>query len=80
MSRQSLQAALATETAFLVAAERTGRVELVVGVRPDDAGAQLVDHLKIFRQAVCSGAPTGFSNAVFGRRPRRTARSTAWRA
>src|ERR1051325_708839 len=44
--RQSLQSPLATETAFLVAAERTRWVELVVGVRPDDAGAQLVDHLE----------------------------------
>src|SRR6187402_1262222 len=44
--RQSLQSALATEAAFLVAAERTRRVELVVGVRPDHAGAQLVDHLE----------------------------------
>ena len=44
--RQPVQATLATEAAFLVAAERTRRVELVVGVRPDDAGAELVDHLE----------------------------------
>ena len=44
--RQPVQTALATKAAFLVAAERTCRVELVVGVRPDDAGAQLVDHLE----------------------------------
>src|ERR1039457_1976022 len=44
--RQPLNPAFATETAFLVAAERTRRVELVVGVRPDDAGAQLVDNLE----------------------------------
>jgi hypothetical protein len=35
-----------TEAAFLVAAEWTRRVELVTGVRPDDAGAQLVDQLE----------------------------------
>src|ERR1035437_9024050 len=44
--RQALQSAFATEAAFLVAAERTRRVELVVGVGPDDAGAQLVDDLE----------------------------------
>ena len=35
--RQPLQSALATETAFLVAAKRTRRVELVAGVRPHSA-------------------------------------------
>ena len=44
--RQPLQSALAPEAAFLVAAERARRIELVVGVRPDNAGAQLVDHLE----------------------------------
>ena len=46
--RQPLQSTLATEAAFLVAAEGTRRVEFVIGVRPDDAGAQFVHHLENF--------------------------------
>ena len=40
---EAVHAAFAAEAAFLVAAEGGGRVELVVGVGPDDAGAQLAD-------------------------------------
>src|SRR5215210_995130 len=37
---EAVQAALAAEAALLVAAERRGRIEAVVGVRPDHARAQ----------------------------------------
>ena len=39
--QQSLPSAFAAEAAFLVAAERRRRIELVEGVRPDDAGLEL---------------------------------------
>ena len=44
--RQPLQSTLAAKSALFISPERTRRVELVVSVRPDDAGAQLVDHLE----------------------------------
>src|SRR6187397_435756 len=37
---QPVPASFAPEAGFLVAAERRARVEAVVGVRPDDTGAQ----------------------------------------
>ena len=46
ISRQPLQPTFAAKPAFFVTAKRTCWIELVVGVRPDDAGAQLVDHLE----------------------------------
>src|ERR687888_467268 len=41
---EPVAAALAAEAGLLVAAERRGRVEAVVRVRPDDAGAQAFGH------------------------------------
>src|SRR5688572_28709888 len=41
---EAVLAALAPVAGLLVAAERRRRVEAVVGVRPDDAGAQLLRH------------------------------------
>ena len=41
-----LKATFTAETAFLVPSERTRGVELVVGVGPDDAGAQLADQFE----------------------------------
>src|SRR5881392_4058235 len=41
-----MPAAFAAETAFLIAAERTGGIEFVVGVRPDDAGAKFTHDLE----------------------------------
>src|SRR5690349_11436495 len=43
---EALNTAFTAETAFLVAAEGAGGIELVVSVGPDDAGAQLVHHLE----------------------------------
>ena len=37
-----MQAAFTTEPAFLVTAERTGRIEFVVGIRPIEAVFRLV--------------------------------------
>ncbi len=41
IAEQSLLTALAAEATFFVAAEGTGRIELVVGLGPDDAGTEL---------------------------------------
>ena len=41
-----MPSAFAPESAFFVAAERTRRIEFVVGVRPDDAGAQFAHDLE----------------------------------
>lgn len=40
--QQTVPAALAVKTAFLVATERTGRIEFVIGVCPHDSGAKLI--------------------------------------
>src|SRR6185369_5458034 len=49
---ETLTAAFATEAAFLVAAERRARVELVERVAPDDAGLQLRRHVEDLRALV----------------------------
>src|SRR5436190_2903105 len=41
-----MHAAFAPEAAFLVAAEWRRRIELVIRIRPNDACAQLRDHLE----------------------------------
>src|SRR5215210_1259965 len=41
---ETVEAALAAEAGLLVAAERRGRVEAVVGIRPDDACAEALGH------------------------------------
>ena len=38
--------AFAPKPAFLISAERTRRIEFVIGIRPDDAGPQFVDDLE----------------------------------
>ena len=44
--RQPLQSTFTPKPALFISTKRTCRVKLVVVVRPDDAGAQLVDHLE----------------------------------
>ena len=62
--RQPLQTALATEAAFLVAAERTRRIELVVGIRPNHAGSQLEEFLPLrLERGEGRGEVSNFSTA-----------------
>src|SRR5579864_7578439 len=44
VGREAVQAALAPEPRLLVTAERARGIEAVVGVGPDDAGAQALRH------------------------------------
>jgi hypothetical protein len=47
-----VQAAFAPEAAFHVTAARTGWIEFVLSVRPNDAGPQFVDDLEDLRPFV----------------------------
>src|ERR1700721_381428 len=43
---QSLDAAFTAKATFFVTTERTCGIELIISVRPDNAGAELVHHLE----------------------------------
>src|ERR1700722_4198914 len=66
ISRKTLHAAFAAEAAFLVAAKGAGGIEFVVGVGPDDAGAEVVHHLENLAAFVGPDAGTQAIRSVVG--------------
>ena len=51
-----MAAAFASKAAFFVTAERTGRINLVVGVGLNDLGSQLTQELEDLAAFVCPDA------------------------
>ena len=65
--QQTVPSTFAAETAFLVAAERTGRIEFVVSVRPHHARAELVHDLENLAPLVGPNARAQSVGVLFAR-------------